>query len=210
MAQKKKKKKKKSSATGRDGTWTEHALCRPFGGGMYERHRRRYSFCAKGERTVDVVLIKIQRERDVFCPETNTVTTCTDVNPDIGECVSVCLLHRDKDGVRVPAEPDDGVFKRPQVPPCVGHRDKGVGVSRTSTDDASTRRALSPTEGALPVGTPDAVTPRSSRLSWKSETEDRGKACRLVFYVSQQKQFFDFQYDSRNVFTFNNKKRQIV
>lgn len=26
---------------------------------MYERHRRRYSFCAKGERTVDVVLIKV-------------------------------------------------------------------------------------------------------------------------------------------------------
>lgn len=100
---------------------------------------------------------------------------------------------------------------QPQVPPCVGHRDKGVGVSRNSTDDTSTRRALSPTEGALPVGTPDAVTPRSSRLSWKSETEDRGKACRLVFYVSQQKLFFVFQYDSRNVITFNNnKKRQIV
>ena len=26
---------------------------------MYERHRRRYSLCAKGERTVDVVLIKV-------------------------------------------------------------------------------------------------------------------------------------------------------
>ncbi|XP_056267058.1 A-kinase anchor protein 13-like, partial [Pseudoliparis swirei] len=132
-----------------------------------QRHRTRRD--SDGARA-----LQIQRERDVFCPETNTVTTCTDVHPDIGECVSVCLLHRDKDGVRVPAEPDDGVFKRPQVPPCVGHRDKGVGVSRNSTDDTSTRRALSPTEGALPVGTPDAVTPRSSRLSWKSETEDRG------------------------------------
>lgn len=28
-------------------------------GKMYERHRRRYSFCAKGERAVDVVLIKV-------------------------------------------------------------------------------------------------------------------------------------------------------
>lgn len=28
-------------------------------GKMYERHRRRYSLCAKGERAVDVVLIKV-------------------------------------------------------------------------------------------------------------------------------------------------------
>ncbi|KAK0141784.1 A-kinase anchor protein 13 [Merluccius polli] len=35
---------------------------------MYERHRRRYSLCAKGERTVDVVLIKIQREKETFYP----------------------------------------------------------------------------------------------------------------------------------------------
>lgn len=26
---------------------------------MYERHKRRYSLCAKGERAVDVVLIKV-------------------------------------------------------------------------------------------------------------------------------------------------------
>ncbi|KAA8595978.1 hypothetical protein FQN60_011269 [Etheostoma spectabile] len=31
---------------------------------MYERHKRRYSFCAKGERAVDVVLIKIHRDRE--------------------------------------------------------------------------------------------------------------------------------------------------
>lgn len=28
-------------------------------GKMYERHRRRYSFCSKGERALDVVLIKV-------------------------------------------------------------------------------------------------------------------------------------------------------
>ncbi|XP_031734591.1 A-kinase anchor protein 13-like isoform X5 [Anarrhichthys ocellatus] len=118
--------------------------------------------------------LQIQRERDVFCPEPNTVTTCTDVHPDRG-CVSVCLLHRDKDGLKVGAEPDDGVFKRPKDPPSYdGHRDRGVRVSWSSTDDASTQGALSPTEGALSVGTPDPVTPRSSRLSWKSKTEDRG------------------------------------
>ncbi|XP_068578877.1 A-kinase anchor protein 13-like isoform X4 [Cebidichthys violaceus] len=118
--------------------------------------------------------LQIQRERDVFCPEPNTVTTCTDVHPDRG-CVSVCLLHRDKDGLKVGAAPDDGVFKRPKDPPPYdGHRDRGVRVSWSSADDASTQGALSPTEGALSVGTPDPVTPRSSRLSWKSKTEDRG------------------------------------
>lgn len=30
-------------------------------GKMYERYKRRYSLCAKGERTVDVVLIKVRR-----------------------------------------------------------------------------------------------------------------------------------------------------
>ena len=30
-----------------------------WGGKMYERHKRRYSLCAKGERAVDVVLIKV-------------------------------------------------------------------------------------------------------------------------------------------------------
>ncbi|KAA0724555.1 A-kinase anchor protein 13 [Triplophysa tibetana] len=35
-------------------------------GKMYERHRRRYSLCAKGERAVDVVLIKIHRETETF------------------------------------------------------------------------------------------------------------------------------------------------
>lgn len=31
-------------------------------GSMYERHRRRYSFCAKGEPTVDVLLIKVGKK----------------------------------------------------------------------------------------------------------------------------------------------------
>lgn len=30
-----------------------------FTGKMYERHKRKYSFCAKGERSGDVVLIKV-------------------------------------------------------------------------------------------------------------------------------------------------------
>ncbi|XP_037308074.2 A-kinase anchor protein 13 isoform X3 [Pungitius pungitius] len=104
---------------------------------------------------------QIQRERDVFCPQPNTESTCTDG----GDCVSVCLLHTDKDGAKVNAELDDGVFKKPRDPPPFnGHRDRGVRVSRTSNND----------EGAVSGGAPDAVTPRSSRLCWKSKTEDRG------------------------------------
>ncbi|XP_039665953.1 A-kinase anchor protein 13 isoform X4 [Perca fluviatilis] len=99
--------------------------------------------------------LHIQRERDAFCPEANTVPTCSDVSE---ECVPVCLLHKE-DSVQL----DNSVFKKPKAPPpCVGHRDRGAGVS------------LSPSEGALSVDTPDAVAPRSSRLAWKSQTEDRG------------------------------------
>ncbi|XP_070763222.1 A-kinase anchor protein 13-like [Enoplosus armatus] len=122
--------------------------------------------------------LQIQRERDVFypvqpCPEPSTVTTSTDFHPE--DCVSVCLLHRGKGSLPVSAEVDDGVFKKPEdPPPSVGHRDRGVRVSRSSTDDSLVQGALSPSEGALSVGTSDAVASRSSRLSWNSETDDRG------------------------------------
>ncbi|CAJ1057087.1 A-kinase anchor protein 13 [Xyrichtys novacula] len=110
---------------------------------------------------------QIQRDRDVFCPvqplpEANTVT-CTDVLPETDECVSLCLMRSDKDSL------DDSVFKKPADPPLkVGQRDRGVRVSWSSTDEAC------PSEGGLSVGSADSATPRSSRLSWKSETEDRG------------------------------------
>ncbi|XP_078024406.1 uncharacterized protein akap13b isoform X2 [Epinephelus lanceolatus] len=125
--------------------------------------------------------LQIQRERDVFypvqpCPEPNTETTCTDVHPDREDCVSVCLLHRDKDSVKVSVKLDDSVFKKPKDPPfCVEHEDRGVCVSCSTTNKALTQEALNPTEGALSVGTPDEGTPQSPRLSWKSETEDRGR-----------------------------------
>uniref|UniRef100_UPI0037E78F37 A-kinase anchor protein 13-like isoform X2 n=1 Tax=Semicossyphus pulcher TaxID=241346 RepID=UPI0037E78F37 len=123
--------------------------------------------------------LQIQRDRDVFCPvqprpEPSTVT-CTEVLPDPDECVSLCVLHSDKDSVTVSAELDDSVFKKPaEPPPRVGHRDRGVRVSCSSTDDACVQGALGPSEGALSGGATDPAAPRSSRLSWKSETEDRG------------------------------------
>ncbi|XP_059191879.1 A-kinase anchor protein 13 [Centropristis striata] len=112
--------------------------------------------------------LQIQRERDVSCSEANTVTTCTDVHPDTEECVSVCLLHRDRDSVKASTQLDDSVFKKPKDPPP-GHRDRGARASCSSTQGA-----VRPCEGALSAGTHDTVAPQNSILSWKSETEDRG------------------------------------
>ncbi|XP_033997631.1 A-kinase anchor protein 13 isoform X6 [Trematomus bernacchii] len=123
----------------------------------------------------DTHTLQIQRERDVFCPEPSTVSTCTDLHPEKGQRVSQCLLQKDEDGGKFSAALDDSIFKRPKdPPPRVGHWDRGMRVSRSSTHDALTQDAFSPSEGALSGGRPDAVAPRSSRLSWKSETEDRG------------------------------------
>ncbi|XP_069018084.1 A-kinase anchor protein 13-like isoform X2 [Embiotoca jacksoni] len=125
--------------------------------------------------------LQIQRERNVFYPvqaaaELSAVTPCTDVLPDGGDCVSMCLLHTAaKDDLTVGAERDDGVFKKPECPPpCVGQRDRQLHVSRSSTDGALMQGAFHPSEGALSAGTADTVAPPSSRLSWQSETEDRG------------------------------------
>ncbi|KAK1887589.1 A-kinase anchor protein 13, partial [Dissostichus eleginoides] len=123
----------------------------------------------------DTHTLQIQRERDVFCPEPSTVSTRTDLHPEKGQRVSQCLLQKDEDGGKFSAALDDSIFKRPKdPPPRVGHWDRGMRVSRSSTHDALTQDAFSPSEGALSGGRPDAVAPRSSRLSWKSETEDRG------------------------------------
>ncbi|KAF3854151.1 hypothetical protein F7725_022206 [Dissostichus mawsoni] len=110
----------------------------------------------------DTHTLQIQRERDVFCPEPSTVSTCTDLHPEKGQRVSQCLLQKDEDGGKFSAALDDSIFKRPKDPPP---------VLDTGTEGCD---AFSPSEGALSGGRPDTVAPRSSRLSWKSETEDRG------------------------------------
>ncbi|XP_040893517.1 A-kinase anchor protein 13 isoform X2 [Toxotes jaculatrix] len=123
--------------------------------------------------------LQIQRETDVFCPvqpspEPSSATSCADFHPAGEECVSVCVFHTDRDSLKVSAELDDGVFKKPEPPPCDGRGDRGVRVSLSSTDDASVQGALSPSEVAWSEDTPGSVAPQGSRLSWKSETEDRG------------------------------------
>ncbi|KAK2841770.1 hypothetical protein Q5P01_011970 [Channa striata] len=118
----------------------------------------------------------IQRGKDVCLPvqsclQPATVTSCTDVHPIREECVSVCVLHRDGDSLDVSAELGDSVFKKPSAPPSGGHKDtKACG----SSDDASMKGDAFPSDGASSVGTADTASLQSSRLSWKSETEDRG------------------------------------
>ncbi|XP_074533166.1 uncharacterized protein LOC141796122 isoform X2 [Halichoeres trimaculatus] len=130
--------------------------------------------CEPSRRTQDSThTLLIQRDRDVFCPvqprpEPNTVT-CTDVLPETEECVSLCLMSTDKDSQSVRPEVDDSVFKKPADPsPRPGHGDRGVHVSWSSTNNAH------PSERAPSAGSADSASPRSPRLSWKSETEDRG------------------------------------
>ncbi|XP_044213273.1 A-kinase anchor protein 13 isoform X1 [Thunnus albacares] len=124
--------------------------------------------------------LHIQRERDVFypvhpCPEPSTVTACSAVCPDREECVSVCLLQSNSESLKVSADLDDNVFKKPVDPaPRVGDRGRGIRVSWSSTNDASTQGAFSPSEGVSSVDTSDTMAPCSSRHSWKSETEERG------------------------------------
>ncbi|XP_005747997.1 A-kinase anchor protein 13-like [Pundamilia nyererei] len=152
-------------------------------GSMYERHRRRYSFCAKGEPTVDVLLIKIQRESHVLCPvqpnlEHNAITPCTDIHTDRGTCVSLCLVQGEsavEDGLNVTPELDDGLIHKPEAPQTgVGHMDSQACGAHSSTSNALMQEAVSPSKAALPVDTSGAVSPQSSTLSWMSKTEDRG------------------------------------
>ncbi|XP_035813229.2 A-kinase anchor protein 13-like isoform X3 [Amphiprion ocellaris] len=126
--------------------------------------------------------LQIKRENDVLYPvqsslECSSVTPCTDIHPDRGECVSVCLLHREtvvKDSLEVNADLDDSVFKKPKEPlSFVRHMDKQVHIPWSSTDDALMQEAFSPSKG-VSSSISETAASQNSRLSWKSETEDRG------------------------------------
>ncbi|XP_028285924.1 A-kinase anchor protein 13-like isoform X2 [Parambassis ranga] len=125
--------------------------------------------------TVSTETLQIQRETDVFCPLKSSLkhsrqSTCTDVHPDRQkECVLVCLPHRDADSLTATDELNGSVFKKPEdLPTCLSHKDSQVCVSWPSTTKNS-GGALSVSEEAL-----SASRTESCRLSWKSETEDRG------------------------------------
>lgn len=61
---------------------------------MYERHKRRYSFCAKGERAVNVVLIKVG---NLFGSQTKLLVLLVlqSVEWRVGIIVKYCKLIKD-------------------------------------------------------------------------------------------------------------------
>ncbi|XP_056268760.1 A-kinase anchor protein 13-like [Pseudoliparis swirei] len=121
-----------------------------FKGKMYERHKRRYSLRAKGERAVDVVLIKIHRDREASFHQpcntqhsessgppalpslpsrTSSATSCPSAaHTDSGSDFE-CLLN---------AEPGhDSVFRKNDEPVTGRDGASEVSVSCSSTDDAA-------------------------------------------------------------------------
>uniref|UniRef100_A0A673YJ85 A-kinase anchor protein 13-like n=1 Tax=Salmo trutta TaxID=8032 RepID=A0A673YJ85_SALTR len=161
---------------------------------MYERHKRRYSLRGKGERTVDVVLIKIHREKETFYP----VQPCTDptlqVKTTITEStefpVSPCSESSESaggslsttDALRdsisdVDSLGEDSVFRKA----VDGPRDStsGVSVSFSSIDDVASVGPLSASSqgsvGPLSVSSLGSVGPPwagagavGTRTSWSS------------------------------------------
>ncbi|AWP01963.1 putative A-kinase anchor protein 13-like [Scophthalmus maximus] len=90
---------------------------------MYERHKRRYSLCAKGERAVDVVLIKMETGiwPNDFIP---TSVSHPSISPGL-ESQNTSLLHQEQ-AVRQSDEPLTG-----------GDTASEVSVSCSSTDDTA-------------------------------------------------------------------------
>uniref|UniRef100_A0A8D3D2Q5 A-kinase anchor protein 13-like n=1 Tax=Scophthalmus maximus TaxID=52904 RepID=A0A8D3D2Q5_SCOMX len=117
---------------------------------MYERHKRRYSLCAKGERAVDVVLIKIHRDREASFPQpcssqhsgsshSSAFSSLPSRTGSTTSCPST--THRDSGSdieSFLNAEPGcDSVFKKSDEPLTGGDTASEVSVSCSSTDDTA-------------------------------------------------------------------------
>ncbi|XP_058500658.1 A-kinase anchor protein 13 isoform X2 [Solea solea] len=124
--------------------------------------------------------LQIERKRDVFypvqpCPQQRPVAAYADIHPDREDSLPVCLLHSDDDRQKGSTKLDDGVFKRPDPPPCVERGGRGVSNSVSSAEDALKLGTPSHSEGIWSVGAPHSVDTQSCRLSLQSETEDQGR-----------------------------------
>lgn len=129
---------------------------------MYERHKRRYSLCAKGERAVDVVLIKIHRDRDASfhqpCHTQHSGSSLSSESPSLPSRTSSATscpstAHRDSTSdieSFLSAEPGyDSVFRKNDEPVTGGDSASEVSVSCSSTDDtASVGPSSSSPEGS--------------------------------------------------------------
>nr|XP_029137538.1 A-kinase anchor protein 13 isoform X2 [Labrus bergylta] len=129
---------------------------------MYERHKRRYSLRAKGERAVDVVLIKIQRDREASfhqpCSALHSGSSQSSESPStpsrtsrVPSCQSTA--HRDSGSdieSFLNAETGyDSVFRKNDEAVTGGDSTSEVSVSCSSTDDtASVGPSSSSPEGS--------------------------------------------------------------
>uniref|UniRef100_A0AAQ5XPT7 Uncharacterized protein n=1 Tax=Amphiprion ocellaris TaxID=80972 RepID=A0AAQ5XPT7_AMPOC len=114
---------------------------------MYERHKRRYSLCAKGERAVDVVLIKIHRDREASfhqpCNTQHSGSPQSSASPILPSRTSSCpsSAHRDSGSdieSFLNAEPGyDSIFRKNDEPLTGGDSASEVSVSCSSTDDTA-------------------------------------------------------------------------
>ncbi|XP_067301283.1 A-kinase anchor protein 13 isoform X2 [Pseudorasbora parva] len=138
---------------------------------MYERYKRRYSLCAKGERTVDVVLIKIHRDKDALCSSVSqkrdSLSTETLQYPEFHTCNSETVTFRDSgsdtDGFLSPDTGEDILFRKGQEAVGGGDSTSEVSVSCSSTDDTAS------------VGHPSSSAESSEEVRQGGETEEEAK-----------------------------------
>nr|XP_021333392.1 A-kinase anchor protein 13 isoform X1 [Danio rerio] len=138
---------------------------------MYERYKRRYSLCAKGETTVDVVLIKIHRDKDALCSSVSqkrhSLSTDGSRYPEFQTCRSELVSFRDSgsdtDGFLSPDAGEDNVFRKGQGSVGGGDSTSEVSVSCSSTDDTTS------------VGRPSSSAESSEESQLRGEAEDEAK-----------------------------------
>uniref|UniRef100_A0A671KYH1 Si:dkey-172h23.2 n=1 Tax=Sinocyclocheilus anshuiensis TaxID=1608454 RepID=A0A671KYH1_9TELE len=126
---------------------------------MYERYKRRYSLCAKGERTVDVVLIKVRRS-EMWTFESSQY-------PEFHTCNSETVTFRDSgsdtDGFLSPDTGEDNIFRKGQEAVGGGDSTSEVSVSCSSTDDTAS------------VGHPSTSAESSEEVRHGGEAEEEAK-----------------------------------
>uniref|UniRef100_A0A9J8A5U4 Si:dkey-172h23.2 n=1 Tax=Cyprinus carpio carpio TaxID=630221 RepID=A0A9J8A5U4_CYPCA len=136
---------------------------------MYERYKRRYSLCAKGERTVDVVLIKIHRDKDALCSSVSqkrhnlSTESCREFHTCNSETVTFRDSGSDTDGFLSPDTGEDNIFRKGQEAVGGGDSTSEVSVSCSSTDDTAS------------VGHPSSSAESSEEVRQGGEAEEEAK-----------------------------------
>uniref|UniRef100_A0A3B3Q7C7 Uncharacterized protein n=1 Tax=Paramormyrops kingsleyae TaxID=1676925 RepID=A0A3B3Q7C7_9TELE len=152
---------------------------------MYERHKRRYSLCARGEPAVDVLLIKIHRERDTYpsvncCSEPSVLerkqSSASPESPEsltprsTGSSLSTPLRDSgsDADGLSCTDPGDDALFQKGDGTPT-GDSSSEVWASCSSTDDTASTGA----PGSAPPGEGGGKAGGAGGAEAEEEAKDR-------------------------------------